>query len=427
MNSTCMRLFQYIFLIILSTASSILYSMDNAHFYRATYFFGETRLDCPWLFSFDATIAGGSTSSARNGNGTKVPLLDIYGTQNMHALAKGVANLDPANPLDLTLILLADLPSQEQFGQLSFDGNFEITEGNLLITQNFKHGLFLQMHLPIRKLSIKSIRYSDLSPDDSQCPNKNTPEWQAFLNMFDAILQRYQLSISDINKSGVGDFTLLGGWTLNYNETEWLDYVDGTIKLGILFPTGEKKNEKNVFDLPLGYNGHSAIALSLAGAAGLYEWLTLGLYMDALFFRSDRKELHVKTAYEQSGFIKLAQANASVKPGTLWNTGAYLKADHFCRGLSLLFGYTYSQKNNDLITLLPPCDCFSPGIVNSDESLLGWNRHTLHLMLEIDFTKHFSRWGSRLGLFYNRSIRGKRIFNTPVAGASFGIELAFDY
>lgn len=426
MSTTWSRLLFVVYAIIM-TIPCILSGMDNAHFYRASYFFGETRLDCPWLFSGDATIAGGATSTSRTNNGTSVPLLDIYGIHDMRTLAQGIPSLDPTNPLDLALILLADLPECSSFGQLSFQGDFEITEANLSITQNFKRGFFAQIHLPIRKIGIHGIKYTDLSPDDSACQNKNRPEWQVFLNAFSDILQRYQIDTSSIHKSGIGDLSLLGGWTINYNETEWLDYIDGTIRAGILLPTGKKRNENHMCDLPLGYNGHFAGSLSLAGAAGLYEWLTLGAYIDMLFFRSDTKTMHIKTSYAQSGLIKLAQAKVNVQAGTLFTTGAYVKADHFCRGLSLLFGYSYSQKDADIVTLDPFYTCFNAEIINSDESLHGWNNHTLHFMLEMDFTQYCSRWGSRLGLFYNRTIAGKRIFNTQNIGASCGLELAFDY
>src|SRR5271154_3383230 len=112
-------------------------SRDNAHFYRATNFFGEPRFEKPWLSTFDLYASYGRTSTGFNGEHDKVPLLDIYGTYNMQLLGAGVPGKNFSNIADVILEELTLLPSQGCFGRFSFDGNFSLTELNIFYMQNF--------------------------------------------------------------------------------------------------------------------------------------------------------------------------------------------------------------------------------------------------------------------------------------------------
>ena len=64
---------------LLFTAS--LCAWDNLHFYRASFFFGEPRFERKGLSTLNARVGAGSTSTAFDGCGKKVCLLDIYGPQ----------------------------------------------------------------------------------------------------------------------------------------------------------------------------------------------------------------------------------------------------------------------------------------------------------------------------------------------------------
>jgi hypothetical protein len=424
MNYTTSCIFAGIIMSFLS--GTISNACDNAHFYRATYFGPEPRLTYPWLTSLEGSIARGYTSHSLNGCGTTVPLFDLYGVQNMQVLGKEVPNKDMINMQDLIITLLEELPSNGNFGHVSIPGTFEIVEGILLATQNLTCGFFLQVHAPIRNVHLQPSGFNDLSPDTPLIPNKNTPVWQSFLLQFDQILQRYNLSPQPIHKTGFGDTTALVGWSVNYEDTRWCDYIDATIKTGILFPTGAKRNENKIFDIALGYNGHLGLPVSLAGSIGIYEWLTLGGYAEAIFFGARTAQVRMKTAFEQSGLIKLAQGVATSHAGTVWLTGGYVKADHFCRGLSIIIGYSYAQKSNDILTPTNQV-LFNATIVNSDQQLASWNRHTLHALAEFDLTQEDNWWGVRLGIFYNRSLGGRHIFKTSMLGAYTGLEVACSF
>ncbi len=323
--------------------------IDNPHFYRANFFWAEPRFQKDWLTTVDLSLGGGGTKSSCNQTGHKTDLLNIFGLHDMRLLGKNVSGLDPNNNLDAILLNLVETPERDNFGKLLFKGEFNIIEGVINAYQNVAKGFFVQAYLPIRRLLIKNIQFSDESPEDVIFPNKNTPVWVDFLGNFSQILERHSLGIRNVNRVGVGDFSLLTGWTINYQETEYLDFIDVTAKLGLLFPTAKTSNISNPFDVPLGYNGFYGFPLKFDCSFGYWEWLTWGMHIGALFLFERNKVIPMKTDQEQNGFITITSGEASVDSGTIWDIATYVKADHFFKGLSFYVGYCYTQKDADCI------------------------------------------------------------------------------
>ena len=411
--------------------ASIVSAIDNPHFWRATNFlpaFYEPRLAMNWLTSFDATLGYGSTDKSRTDIcGKKAPLLDIYGPQNFQVAGIGVPGKDMTNAGDIILTQLALLPVNDGFGKISFDGRFKVVEANLCFSQNLMCGFFVQAHMPIRRLSVTDITLCDLSPTTcTDGPNIFTPTWQNFLTLLPSILQKYGISIAPTRTTGVGDISFLGGWTNNYEDTKEIDFFDTTFRVGILFPTGKKRDEDLAFSIANGYNGHFGVPASFAAAVGWYDWLTLGTHFGGMAFVRKTRDLRMKTDCAQSGFIKLAKGKAVIDPGTIWEINAYAKADHMICGLSFLVAYSFANKNRDVIN---PCDLtiFTPNLVNDDQRFLGWKMHVINFLAEWDFARYDCPWLPRVGGFFNLIVGGERIFNTNVGGISFGIDVAADF
>lgn len=411
------------YLIILITFTNALFAIDNPHFYRATNLFLEPRLEHDYLSTFFATLGGGSTTQGRSAHNTIVPLLDIYGTHDIQKLNVNTIFEDPNNPYDLLLNNLAALPSRPGFATLSIDGKFHIIESNLSFAQNFSHGLFMFFYLPVRRLKINHISFTDLSPDDQIFPNKNTPEWQAVLQNFNPLLNNYGINAHPTTSTGVGDLTSYLGWTYNYQETTTIDFIDFTAMTGFLAPTGKKRNENDLFALPTGYNGHWAIPLCAILSLGCYEWVTVGGYINSLFFFDRDQTMRLKTDSAQSGIIKLASDNVSLHRGPLVNTGLYFKADHVGHGFSFTTAYSFASQQKEHITP-KNSNTFDCTTINSDQMLAGWNMHTFNFFLEYDFAREGEKIGNRIGLFYNLEIAGARTFNTNTVGGTYGVDIS---
>lgn len=452
-------------LLLTPLLSTLALAIDNHHFYRASNFFPvyhEPRLEECWLTSFDFTFAGGSTRKSKNGCGsafnecdTENCLLNICGFYDIPALSCGLPGLNTLNNVDNALNNLAQLtnaccnnsPScifqtceplnvrRTTFGMFSFAGKFSILEGNLFFTQNFTRGFFFQAHLPIRRLKISQINKYDLSPTDPNVfPNINSIAWQDFLPLFDPMLQRYCLSICPTTSVGAGDLSLLAGWTINYENTEILDFIDMSFRIGALFPTGKKANVDCVFDLPTGYNGHYGVPISFDLALGAFDCFTLGFHFDALPFINKVQCLRVKTDASQEGLLKLFKVQADVHQGLVWGATGYLTADHFVCGLSMLLGFTIAKKlPSNFRTGLCLCDgsIVNPPLnqsafcIDCDPIYGSWTMETFHVLFEYDFGHWYPRYTPRIGLFYNSAVGGKKIFDTGMLGGSFGIDIGW--
>lgn len=413
-------------LFVIQSSSAI----DNPHFYRALNFFAEPRFERNGLTTFDATFGAGHTHTGFNCKSDKVSVLDNWGTHDMRLLGVGVPCKDPNNPLDLILIELSKQNENCGFAHLGICSEFKMLEGNFFFDQNFGCGIFFEAHIPVRRFEFKDICFRDLSPRNEECfgcPNIDTPIWQTFLQHFDEILDRWCLCCTPMNKEwGIGDTSLLLGWTSNYQDTEVLDFVDMTFKLGALAPTGKKKNQNQIFSLPFGYDGHWAFQGIGKVAIGLYDWLTMGGQIEVMYFFKKTRSIRIQTAPCQSALIKLTRAEAKVQPGTIWDATVYAKADHFIGGFSTLVGYSFASKNDDTLNS-SWCQTFDTCIANEDPYLQSWKMHTLHVYAEYDFYNPCRSFGPRLGFFWNYVISGKRVFRTNMLGGLVGIDFTHDF
>jgi hypothetical protein len=413
-----------LFLLIISCASN---AIDNPHFYRALRFWDEPRFERPWLNSWQLNAGFATTRHSRNPDGSIAPLWDIIGPQNLQFLGANVPNLDPTNPIDQLLIDAAALPTRNSFGTVSFNGEFAFFEIIGQCYQNIINGFFFQAHLPLlRSLTVSNINFTDLSPDDDQFPNKNTPAWQNLLSGFGTILSRYQISIPNtMHRTGIGDLSLLAGWARTYQNTEILDFIDVSAKIGVLFPTAATASFRKPFELPLGYNGHFGLPLKFDCSFGAYGWLTLGFHQGALFLFKRTPEMLLKTSELQNGFILLAREKVKIDPGTIWEIGTYAKADHVVRGLSFYAGYSFTKHDDSCIEL--ENSTFDTCIINNDERFKGWDMHTFHASAEYDFADSLINWGPRIGVWFNIIVGGRRIFNAHLYDSLFALECLWHF
>ena len=93
----------------------------------------------------------------------------------------------------------------------------------------------------------------------------------------------------------------------------------------------------------------------------------------------------LRTSHRQEGFIRVVSADTLVKDGTLWDFITYVKADHFIRGLSLIIGYSYNQK--DPTSVRPFSGKHDLSVISGDPTiLLGWNMHVINFFGEYDWS-----------------------------------------
>lgn len=400
---------------------------DNAHFYRPPLFWGEPRFERPSLSTAAMLLTGGSASTSRNSSGNKEStLLNLYGFENLHHIGDNVPSVSAGNPLETLVNNLNDLPDRGTFGQVKYFGQFSLFEGALLVQQNFTKGFFGEVYMPIRQLKIEMIGFNDKTPADNIEPHRYTQTWLDFLGGYQTILAHYGLTAGRVETTGFGDITIMAGWTTNYQDTRELDYIDATIKTGILLPTGHEKNENSVFDLPTGYNGHYGFPFSIDASLGAFEWLTVGANLGGIIFSEKEKIVRMRTSSLQNGFIKLAKGTALVRPGTVWHLGAYVKLDHIHDAFSWTTAYSFNQR---LSTKYLPSNTgtFPYPVVNGDEQLQSWSMHVIHIVWEFDLGAEGNTAMPNVTFLMNIPVGGQRIFNTMTGGAAGEVNMTWHF
>jgi hypothetical protein len=401
---------------------------DNPYFFRPRLFPGEPRLMKDHLFSLDVIVAGGHAVTSRNFCHHRVPLLDIYGTQNIQLAGLNLPPQDQTNPFTTLLGELAALPAVDGFAHLSLSGCLRIREAAFDGYYNFCKGWFIHGYLPIRSLEVEGITRRDLSPSDlAPQPNKSNPVWQQVISSFTPLLASYNLFLIPSRSLGLGDLTWLIGWTHNEEQrTTYLDFIDTTLEFGVMFPTSKRAHPNIVFNLPTGYDGHLGFPLIFRASIGAFDWLTFGGSVEGRFFINRTAHVRMKTAEHQQGLIILAEGCARRHLGSILTLDAFAKADHVFKGISFLLGYTYDHQARS--TLHPCSSFFNSRIVNSNSALDAWSMHTLHVILDYDFACDSQSWGPRIGIVYNQQLSGKLVTAArALSGIFIGIDAVYSW
>ena len=210
---------------------------------------------------------------------------------------------------------------------------------------------------------------------------------------------------------------------------KWLSI---TPRAGILLPTSRKDDNSYAFSVPTGYYQHVGFPIRFDLGLGLWDWLVLGAHGGVMQFADSAYERRMRTHELQTGGIKLAKGVATVSLGDLWDAGAYVNFDHFYKGISALFGYSFTQQETTTYHLKKADFACEPcvtdrlrTIVNDDETTRPWYFHTLHFGLEYNWDEGMigKAWAPRARLFYDVPVGGKRTFKTDSFGGSLGLEV----
>jgi hypothetical protein len=419
-----------LFVVLLLAPMSVFGKKMNTYsHHRAGQSAHETRYERNCLASFEAEFMGGQAKKGYNSAKNKVNALEIYEPTSMGALATGAVGNPAADAAHGDLLTALIGFGTGRGTSVHFNGKFTMFEANLNYTQNFCKGFFLDINVPIKKLKISNISLVDLTSNafrDELMPNAEDG-FARILADVDSFLNLYEnLDAGEASSKGVGDIMVAGGWTSNNDDIDNLDFLDTTIKVGVSIPTAKKRNQDKVFELALGHEGHVGLATSFDLGVGFYEWMTLGAHVGGLFFFDKTINMRMQTSALQAGWLKLKKGNAKVDMGNIWDAGGYLKADHIFKGVSLMFGYNYVHKGNDVLT--PENTTLFPVLAaNADNMLKGYTQHAVTVTLEYDMAEEGRRWNPHFSVFYTRPVKGKYIFITDVGGGTAGVNVAWDY
>jgi len=405
-----------VMIICISVTVFPVHTRDISTFYFARIFSGEPRFEQPWLAEGFARLSGASSEHSYDIEGQRRNLLDVYGTHNPATWADEVSDLDPTtNDIDQLLVNLSNAAPPH----ITAHGDAHIIQLELQYTQNFDHGIFGSIHVPLRHCDISHVSfhptYDSTHPDVTQ-----------LIHDLPRVFDRFgydQISKADTQ---LGDISLRTGITRNYEETECIDFIDTTVQIGVLMPSGNTPDPRTVFDLPQGYYDRTGFMCDYTGAIGIFDWLTLGWHTHAIIFAPTIEHNRIHTHADAQGWITPRTATFHIEDGHFWSVGIYGNADHVIFGLSLLFGYSYDRQEPSHVT--PRNADARPDVCASyDRRFRGWSKHTLHWSASYDFATIEAPYAPEITTFCNHVIDGNQVFESSLGGCSIGCNIAFTY
>ncbi len=300
------------------------YTYDTPQFFKARHFHGEPRFEKPGLLSFEFAPMHGKAKEFFDSSGT------------INCLAE--------NQLLSNLLIPTIRPSRAEFNFFEWATDCQY---------NFSRGVFLQAYLPVRRISI----------------SYNLPE-------------HYKEKRS---VAGLAQAVTLLGVSNNYQETEFLDFIDTEAKLGVIWPTSPHTI--------LGYGGHIGYTGAIALSLGFFDWLTAGASSQCILF----------------------SPHAGLSRSPLFSAGSYLKADHVAAGFSLLCGYSYDRQFGPYQTL------------SCANGSFPWSMQTVQTQIEWDGNERGNFSAFRWALKYEAIVAGKNSIQTSLYGGSIGLDISFKY
>lgn len=248
-----------------------------------------------------------------------------------------------------------------------------ISEAMLNLWQNISHGIYLGVYVPFRELQYTT-------------PQQASPDCTIMVH-------------------GLGDAALFGGWSLNYEETKVLDFIDCSLEAGIALPTSKSYTCCTPTTFPIGYNGFTGYFGNGTASLGVLDWITLGGHIQYL------------------ALIPPQRIRSQSAPVHATTVGIFGKGDHIIGGLSLLIGFSSThQSAHEACTTPNSFEILPLACMRS-----SWTQHTINLAIEYDCTTFDNPYAPRIGLVFNAAYAGKNIACTQTLGGIWDITIAWAF
>ncbi len=247
-------------------------------------------------------------------------------------------------------LLSADLTfggGTKHFRSQGYKGHLEFAELILQAYQNFDKGFFAHAFLPFAWIRLNDV-------------------------------ERYDLSVAPlphcVKKTDIYSPGLFAGWTINYEDTTHLDYLDATLEVGMLLNSPRHAVQIPLF--PIGYTTQPGFAGAGYFAMGALEWLTLGAYTQAISFQ----------------------------PATIWSAGSYIKFDHLVPKISFILALCGDGQSKKI------------------ESIAPWQMLSVYLSFDVDLANDDRPWLPRFKAFFSKPVAGYNILKAGMGGFAVGFD-----
>lgn len=293
----------------------------------------------------------------------------------------------------------------------------KLTVDNILLSARYAwcNGVSFGLYLPVVQAELKDVQWIEQRFN-------TTFESQININLIRELERIGKINLFGWKRHGLGDLAALFTWDRFYYQNKpWLKNVHVGLRGGLIFPTGLKKNENDLFAFAFGNDG----GLGIVGGATMELWFAhcLRFCLDGEFTQifGDCRARRIKTDRAQTDLLFLVKTPAFKEIGFQQHYTLWLEAYQFYKGLSLRCAYQYTKHNEDKLFI--GSDHWDPVVANSAESLQEWTMHNLIISTKYEFWqgRNNPRYWPTLMIFYKHGFNGKRAVLANTIGAQLSV------
>jgi len=366
----------------------------------------------------NVSFTGGVTKKGFGVTNENTTVLNYNGPLSFAPVFKGVA-LPALTPAQTALINnLNAAPETDTFGFLKPTGKYSFFQCGFTLKQTIRNW-FVSLTIPYKKMKISDITFTDLGTPAEQ----QIPAWVAFKENMDELLAAYGMKMTPYTLSGLNDITIELGRNFFLSQPLLFKEISGTVKGGIISPSGKKAARNRVFALPLGNDGQVGIPLSFGVNGKIHEVLGLSFSGSFIFFINQITSWRMKTNLNQNMvYLGLGAAQRKMKPFT----NISISLDAMPGPFAFSIGYSYLYIGT--VELYPEdTTLFNAHIVNTAMMLTSSYFHAVTVSTSYQPSTENNPVIPSVSLFASIPFAGNTIFNLPLIETSLGFQFVWSF
>lgn len=291
-------------------------------------------------------------------------------------------------------------------------------DANVLLSAQYfvNDEISLGLYLPVYSMRLERVRW------------RNAQRHNFFDDMpLDEVLTKLE-KIGNFNlrdgwrRTGVGDLAALFWWVRDYPQIKpRLKNVEVGLRLGLIFPTGKRRDEDKLLALPFGDDAGMGFLFGGTLELGVGEYVNIGIDGEFRHLFGNTRERRIRVDPAQTDLLFLTKIPVFREPGFRQHYTIYFELERFAGGLSFTGAYQHTRHGDDKFFL--DSDRFEPRIANSAENLDEWTTHDIVFKLSYDFCDDATQWlvFPSFSALYKHGFNGKRAILADTLTAVFSI------
>ena len=368
---------------------------------------------------FSDVISFGFSGEGRNAEGDKVdPTRFLCANQNALAMLKGALS-------DSEIAAIAQ--------QVNVDDDNGV-RGHFLTTGSYNmpfytlfscayqpvHEWSFYAYLPLMHVEMENITWHN------QTKNSTADDvlTRALItdDFFANVTRLGNLNLQSWRKTGFGDMTFFGAWNRRFlQQKQWLKEVALTVRAGISFPTGVKKDQDKAFSLAFGNDG--AYAFPFGAGIDLrfrhYAWAGIDVSFEHIF--SHTKVRRIMTDPAQTNYLFLHTAKTRREYGMIQRFNIYLEPQLW-KGFAMRIAYQHAKQSDDFLYVISRD--YSQVVANQAQELQEWSTHHIFTQLKWDSSKLYkkAKLQPQVSIFARIPFNGRQVLQNKSVGCSVVID-----